>query len=314
MRSRALSGPVRVLALSLGAALAVLAFSGCDIGTAARVNGVAIPKAQVDAELAKLKSEHKDIFAGENGKKLEAQFRKRILDNLVTNILVVQEAKAQGVAVTDEEVQKKIDEMAGRYGTKEKFEAEMAKSGTTIDVLKERIRTQLLTQRMVNKVTDKVKVSDAEARAYYKANRELYGGEQQLRVLMIRFPLGAGKHAKTVADQIKAGRSFTAAAKQESADPAAKATGGDLGVKPLSGLPRDIAAQARAAPVGKVVGPFPATNGYYIIKVLKKSPPKQRPYAEVKAQVMDVLKQEKQIRAYNDWIESLKKKANVSTS
>jgi len=263
MRSRAV--PVASLAV-LALVLVASALPGCGPKPAATVNGVTIAQAQVDSEIAAMKKEHPEIFKGANGQKMEEQFRKRIVDNLVTNVLVLQEAKAKGISVSDAEVEAKIKSMAHAYPSQAAFEAAMTKTGTSMAALRERLKTQALSQKLVSSVTAKVKVTDAEAKQYYLVNKEMFGGQPTLHVVAIKFgPTPADfKTAKKVAAQLKN------------------------------------------------VGPYMTAGASWIIKVMDRKAPAQQPYAAVKAQIVKILTEEKQVKAFNDWLQSLKKKANIS--
>lgn len=312
MRSRGRTRSRLVLTCLVLSCAGLLA--ACGPKAAATVNGVQIMQSQIDSQIATMKQQHPTIFEGANGQQLESQFRKRILDTLVTNVLVVQEAKAQGVTASDTEVATRLQAMMAGYPSSAAFSAALKKMGSSLEELKQRTSTQILTQKMVDKITAGVKVTDAEALDYYRANKELFGGQPKVHVLMIKIAMSDSAKAKALAARLKAGASFATAAKLDSTDLASKKAGGDLGLKPLNELPADIAGAVRVAPIGAVVGPFQGMAGLYIIKVLRREAPAQQPFNQVKKTIKTIVKQEKQVKAYNDWIQSLKKKANLTGS
>lgn len=306
LRSRAV--PFVALALASLLAVAVLA-GGCGPKVAATVDGQKILASQVDTEIAKMKKDHPQIFEGENGKKMEAQFRQRILDNLVSNLLVSQEAKRQGISVSDAEITAKLSMMQAQYHSEKQFQDAIAASGSTIEALRERIRLQILTTRMIEEITQEVTVTVADAKDYYRVNKEVFKAAPTVRIRMIR--VLDPKKADALAAQLKAGADFAALARANSVDPS-KSRGGDLGVKAANSLPKEVVGSARVAPVGQVVGPIRGEEGVYIISVIKRFDERQQTFEEVKDRIYQILKQEKQVRAFNDWIESLKKKAKVT--
>lgn len=306
LRSRAV--PFVALALASLLAVAVLA-GGCGPKVAATVDGQKILASQVDTEIAKMKKDHPQIFEGENGKKMEKQFRDRILDNLVSNLLVSQEAKRQGISVSDAEIMAKLSMMQAQYHSEKQFKDAIAASGSTIEALKERIRLQILTTRMIEEVTEEVTVTMADARDYYRVNKQVFKAAPTVRIRMIK--VLDQKKAETLVARLKAGADFAALARADSIDPS-KSKGGDLGVKPVSSLPDEVVGSARVAPEGQVVGPIRGKDGIYIISVTKRFGERQQTFEEVRDRIFQILKQEKQVRAFNDWIESLKKKAKVT--
>lgn len=306
LRSRAV--PFVALALASLLAVAVLA-GGCGPKVAATVDGQKILASQVDTEIAKMKKDHPQIFEGENGKKMEKQFRDRILDNLVSNLLVSQEAKRQGISASDAEIAAKLSMMQAQYHSQKQFQDAIAASGSTIEALKERIRLQILTTRMIEEVTEEVTVTIADARDYYRVNKQVFKAAPTVRIRMIK--VLDQKKAETLVARLKAGADFAALARANSIDPS-KSKGGDLGVKPVSSLPDEVVGSARVAPEGQVVGPIRGKDGIYIISVTKRFGERQQTFEEVRDRIFQILKQEKQVRAFNDWIESLKKKAKVT--
>ena len=287
--------------------------TGCGPQAAAVVNGEKILQSQVDAEIESMKKEHPQVFEGEEGAKMEEQFKQRIVDNLISNILVAQEAAAQGITVTDEDIEKKIASMESQYHSKEQFEEALANSGTSREALKERLRLQLLTARMVEKITADIKITDADAREYYKLNKEVFMSDPKVRVRIIKLQAGQNEQAKKLAAEIEDGASFATVARRESTDPS-KSKGGDLGNIPLAELPADIAPAVRTGEVGAILGPIRGAEGVYLVQVVAKEPARQQSYDDVKDRIMQILQQEREVKAFNDWIESLKKKAKIETN
>lgn len=315
MRSRALVpyAMVRAITLALTAVLALSVSSflvACGPKPAAVVNGHKIPMSQVNAEIDSMKKEHPQVFEGENGKRMEEQFRKRIVDNLVANLLVAQEAESQGVTVSAAEVERKLASMEKQFHSKEQFQQALARSGTTLEALRERIRLQLLTARMVEKVTANVKITDRDARDYYKLNREVFQSEPKARVRVIKLSSGMAVKAQRIVREIRDGAAFAAVARRESTD-ASKDNGGDLGTKVLSELPDAVASAVRAAKVGGLLGPIVGDDAVWIVQVVSKQPARKQTFSQVKGRIYSILKQEREVKAFNDWIESLKKKAKV---
>jgi len=56
---------------------------------------------------------------------------------------------------------------------------------------------------------------------------------------------------------------------------------------------------------------FSGKNGYYIIKVAERKEQKQQTLEEAKPRIERTLKQEKQKKAFDDYLESLKKRYPV---
>ena len=76
------------------------------------------------------------------------------LENLVVDKLIVQELAAKGVNVSDEEVNKKIEEIKTQIGSAESFEQALAIQGMTEEQLKGQIKIQLALEKLVEPSSD----------------------------------------------------------------------------------------------------------------------------------------------------------------
>ncbi len=102
---------------------------------------------------------------------LEKQGGKRVLDNLITKILILQEAKKQNVTVSDEEVDqeyKKIEESSASQG--QSLDQILALQGMTKDQLREQIKIRKIVEKIAGK---DVEVSDEEIKDYLEKNKDL---------------------------------------------------------------------------------------------------------------------------------------------
>jgi len=100
--------------------------------------------------------------------KLEKQGGKSILDSIITEKLIENEAKAKKISVTDEEINAEIknleDQIKAQGGT---LEAILTAQGMTIDDVKK----QIILQKEVEKLlADKINVTDEEIAQYIKDN------------------------------------------------------------------------------------------------------------------------------------------------
>lgn len=103
-------------------------------------------------------------------KELEKQNGRRVLDSLITQTLILQEAKKQGVTVDKKETDAEIA----------RIEANLAKQGQTLDGIlimqglnKETLIEQIRLEKLIEKLLGKdVKVSEKEIEEYIEKNQE----------------------------------------------------------------------------------------------------------------------------------------------
>jgi peptidyl-prolyl cis-trans isomerase D len=149
----------------------------------------------------------------------------------------------------------------------------------------------------------KPQVSDADVLAYYNAHKDQYAVKEQVKTRHILIAVPAGADAKTDAaakakaedllKQIKAGGNFADLAAKNSDDPGSKAQGGELPMIPTAGLDPAYAKAAMALNPGQTSDLVKSQFGYHIIQTEQKEPAHTKPVAEVKAEIVPVLEQQR---------------------
>src|ERR1700730_1907745 len=149
----------------------------------------------------------------------------------------------------------------------------------------------------------KPQVSDADVLAYYNAHKDQYQVKEQVKTRHILIAVPAGSDAKTDAaakakaedllKQIKAGGNFADLASKNSDDPGSKVQGGELPMYPTSGLDPAYAKAAMALNPGQTSDVVKSQFGYHIIQTEQKEPAHTKPVAEVKAEIVPILEQQR---------------------
>ena len=97
--------------------------------------------------------------------------RLSILRELIDNEILMRRAEKLGLLATDDEVERKLNEIKSPY-TKEEFDARMKEKKLTLDDFKRDLRRSLTVDKVLNKeVTSKINVSDQDITNYYNAHK-----------------------------------------------------------------------------------------------------------------------------------------------
>ena len=149
----------------------------------------------------------------------------------------------------------------------------------------------------------KPQVADADVQTYYNAHKDQYEVKEQVKTRHILITVPAGADAKTDAaakskaedllKQIKAGGNFADLASKNSDDPGSKAQGGELPMIPTAGLDPAYAKAAMALNPGQTSDVVRSQFGYHIIQTEQKDAAHAKPLAEVKAEIVPILEQQK---------------------
>ncbi len=158
-------------------------------------------------------------------------------------------------------------------------------------------------------------VSDADVQAYYSGHAAQYKTEEQVKTRHILISAKAGSDAQTdsaakakaqnVLTQLQTGGNFAELAKKYSEDPGSKDQGGELPLIPTSSLDPAYAKAAMALNPGQTSGLVKSAFGYHIIQTEQKVQAGVKPLAEVKDSIAQVLTQQKQGAAEQQFAQQL---------
>jgi parvulin-like peptidyl-prolyl isomerase len=273
-------------------------------GAVALVGDKPIDKADLDRLLAQAKSNYeaqKQDFP-EVGTPDYQNLRGTLLRGLVQQSQWEQAGAAMGVKVSDQEVDTRLDALKQQYfkGDEEKFTTELEKQGLTEEALRDQLRAKLLSDKLYKVILDKVKVTDADIKAYYDSHKTQFMQPESREVQHILVK------QKSLADEIYAklndGADFAALAKKYSQDPGSKDKGGKFTaykgktVKPFDKF-------VFSAKVGELSHPIKTSFGWHVIKILSDTKPAApQALADAKDQISGTLLKQKQDQALKDWV------------
>lgn len=181
---------------------------------------------------------------------------KEIAGDQLLQQVVVEKILNDKYEVTDKEIEEELKVVKDQYG--EGYEAALAESNLTEDMLKTNIRFSLLQE----KATKDVDVTDEEIQTYYdQASQEL----NARHILVEDEAL-----AKELVEKLNAGEDFATLAKENSTDTGSAEKGGDLGWFSTGTMVPAFNDAAYALEIDAISEPVQSDFGYHIIQVLDK--------------------------------------------
>src|SRR5947208_7683991 len=104
------------------------------------------------------------------------QLKGQAVTFLIQRAEYAQEAGAMGINITDDKVNKRIEQLKKQFygGSEQRYEKTLKQQGLTADQAKEEVRAQLISEDIFKKVTGDVKVSKYEIKAYYNSHKSQY--------------------------------------------------------------------------------------------------------------------------------------------
>jgi peptidyl-prolyl cis-trans isomerase SurA len=230
----------------------------------------------------------------EAGKDAEAL---KVLDQIILEKLMEEEAKAKRLNVSDSDVDDYIREVAQRNGlTMTDFEAALAKEGRSMAAYKQQVKLDILKAKLTSSlVRGGVSTTDAEVDEYIASHPELKNAGKNLKLHHIviskegRSPEDVRVKLAQAQAALDGGESFLQVA-QRLSDTAGSPDGSFLGVIPLSDLSPGIAEAVSPLRAGQHSSPMETPNDIQIFFV------EERLGAEAEAPEVDEEKLRDEVR------------------
>ncbi len=321
MKIRAIVLPiVAVLALAAAGAgaWAISNNSKRASAIAARVNGEPVLWSDVDTEVNRFVTQVGADPKSKEFEKQKADLTKGIVDQLILQKLIMQEARKRNVLATDKEVNEQLARIRQQFPNEKAFGDALAKENLNLTTLRELIRFRLTQRRVADAVTANVKIADDEVRAAFDKDRTTYDKPAQIKVshILLRVtdknqePVAQAK-AKIALSKLADGDKFEDVAKKYSEDPGSAERGGDLGFVSRGTLVKEFEEVAWQLKPGQVSGLVKTQFGLHIIKLYEIKQAEKADYNKVKDEVRDKLLGGKREKAFEAWLEEQKKTAKI---
>lgn len=263
-----------------------------------------------------------DIWSKEfNGKTFLEIIQEQILDNLVTEAVIKQDAIKKEIEIDDaqvDEVYKSFEEQISKDEELKKFYEEQ---GIDEAFVKKQLRVNLIMQKHQTMLLEELKLNDA-ATLEEMLKDYVYQVEAQHILIMPeegaadaeKADAAAKKKAEEILAKVKAGEDFGALAKENSMDPGSAANNGSLGYFGRGQMVPQFEDASFALNVGDISELVKTDYGYHIIKVTGKKTIEDakadlsaEQFINAKIQAQDEIKQSKIMEYYD----KLKEEADI---
>jgi len=316
---------------------------GCGSKSVASVNGEKITKTDLDQRMKKVKMsmEQQGVsFSGSQGQMMLEAMERQTLDDMITELLIIQAAKKEKVYPSKSEVKKSIDEIIAQVGGEKKFNEALKSYNFTLKEVEELKTFDIARNKLIDKITADVKISDDDISKWYDNNKETYKEPIKIKAkaILIKYDnpdqkeiMGqpapkvgrteeeAKKLAEDIIKQLNGGADFAKLAKEKSDDDMTKADGGQI--KDMAGnttyakgtlMPKDFDDAAVALKVGAYSKePVKTSQGYYIIKLEELKPEKQLTFEEAKPRIQQELPATLKQQRFTDYLTNLRNNAKI---
>lgn len=250
----------------------------------------------------------------------EGELRQAVLDAAIADELLYQDALAKGIGATDEEVERDLAQVRSRLGAEEEYKRYLEAAGITEEDVRAHAVRRVIVEKHLRGLAAGAAVTDAEAKAFYDANREMFREPEQARVRIVVVKStpddpppkrqDAKRRIEEARAKVAAGADIAQIAKEYSQIPNA-AAGGDLGWFGKGEMFPAIEKAAFELPVGGLSEIFETPTGLNFLKVIERRPSRALPFEEVKARLLVDLGRLKEAQTMERRVAELRKDAKI---
>jgi parvulin-like peptidyl-prolyl isomerase len=227
-----------------------------------------------------------------------------LLDRLIEDRLILQEAKNQKIGIDQERIKAKIEEIKKRLGSDMEFQRSLKQQGLAQVDLESKIREQLLMYNIIDyKIRSKIIVTPSEVTDFYNKNKNEFKTPEQRDFSSIS--LEDENTIWQISNQLSLGQSFEEVAKKYGLE-ISKFT-----VNSTEELKKEIADVIFKLNQGEISKPIKIESLFYIFKVYDIIPPHEQSLAEAQETIRNYLFEKKIQDELAKWLDELKKHSYI---
>jgi len=221
------------------------------------------------------------------------EYEQKGLDKLIEDKLILAAANDKGIDVRDELIDKRIQEIKGRYPSEDDFIKALNTEGMTVGDLRQ-----------------KLFVKPEDVTAYYNDHLSDFNHNPSvnLQSVFVAFDKYSKQVARTRADEARsrllAGEDFDKVSQEYS-------NASSVGEIEKGQMVDSIEKVVFNLKLGDISEPVEVENGIYVFKVIGTSPAKQQTLAEVKDHIYGKLLDDQFQAKFKEWVAKLREKAYV---
>ena len=234
--------------------------------------------------------------------------KKKVLNDLIRERLLLQEASKMGITVPDEALDARVQELRAGY-TGSPLRKSLIKHAMDYDQWRRALRENMVMEALFDHVVqDAGEVTEEEVGRYYREHLDefLIPEALQLNQIVVK----SRSTAQRLLRRIRKGEDFEALAAKYSIGPE-KEQSGRLGTYRRGELPVPLEKAAFSTPTGKVTSLVETQHGFHILKVVRRIPSHVQPEEEARDEIARKLSREKKQVFYDAWVEDLIRESDI---
>ncbi|MFP4117356.1 MAG: peptidylprolyl isomerase [Candidatus Woesearchaeota archaeon] len=245
-----------------------------------------------------------------------------LLDQLISQEVLIQEAEKQDITVSEEDIDEELDYAMDQAGwSSEEFEEVLAAQGMTKDDLRDLYRVSIVIDELIQqKVLDGIDITRDDVAEFFEQNKEEFTpSDDEVRAshVLISTEQREEEEAREIAEEVvekaRDGEDFAQLVSEYSDDPSAEQNEGDLGFFTESEMvPEFSEAVFSLNETGEISEPIKTDFGFHVIKLTDMRKEGDEPELDdVYDQVEENLLNQRNSEAVEEYIMGLREESDI---
>ncbi len=254
-------------------------------------------------------------FQGEDFDKQYDFLKKNLLNQMITDVLLMQEAEKMEDFNVEEQMKIYVDNVKkeNNIESDEEFIRILRQQGMDYDEWRKMLRNNLLKEAViVSQVHRSIVVDESEIVNYHKSHPEEFTEppEYTLKAIYISSDNEVEAVKREIVEKIAAGEDFGSLASQYSTGPE-KDADGDLGSFKQGELAKDLEEAVEKLKVGEITPWIQFRDGWYLLKLVEKKESRLQEFEEARRQIEQRLFNQKAQKRFEEFMKELRAKSFI---
>ena len=290
----------------------VLLLTGCGEKIVAKVNGEKITEEQLNTKVEQAAAMNGYDLEGENGELVKKFLQEQMLQALIMERLVIQDAKEKDIPFDNNVLKEEMKRFEENFQSEKEFQDFLTSIKLTEKDMEGIYKYMLIYNQVFEDVTKDITTPTTDPEQYYNEHPEEFDQPEMVQVRHVL--VEKEEEANEIIALLEKGDDFKKIAVERSTDPSVEQNEGLMEYFPMGGgmIPEFEEASFALEEIGSYTKePVKTDYGYHIIKLEGKQEPRHIPFEEIKSSLSERFLAEEKNTKFQEYEQELLANAEV---